>query len=153
MAGLLKAIEGYKGHPQTRAFLSLAPLLFTRTGELLSAQWAEFDLAGRTWAFEPSKGGSPMVTPLPSQAVEILRELHSLTGPTGPVFLSPNGTGKPLSNTAVNNALRVLGYTVTIHGFRATARTLLVERLDFRTEVVEMQLGHAVRDPLGSELR
>ena len=149
MAGLLRAIDGYRGHPETRAFLKLAPLLFTRTGELLSAQWAEFDLAGSTWAFEPSKGGSPMVTPLPSQAVEILRELHALTGPTGPVFLSPNSTGKPLSNTAVNSALRTLGYTVTIHGFRATARTLLVERLSFRTDVVEMQLGHAVRDPLG----
>ena len=149
VAGLLRAIQGYGGHPETTAFLKLAPLLFARTGELLNAQWVEFDLAGRTWDFKPSKGGSPMITPLPSQAVEILRELHALTGPTGPVFLSPNSTGKPLSNTAVNSALRTLGYTVTIHGFRATARTLLVERLSFRTDVVEMQLGHAVRDPLG----
>ena len=149
VAGLLRAIQGYGGHPETTAFLKLAPLLFARTGELLNAQWVEFDLAGRTWDFKPSKGGSPMITPLPSQAVEILRELHALTGTTGPVFLSPSGTGKPLSNTAVNGALRALGYTVTIHGFRATARTLLVERLGFRTEVVEMQLGHAVRDPLG----
>lgn len=149
LAGLLRSLQGYKGYAETNAFLGLMPMLFTRSGELLGAQWSEFDLASGTWDFQPSKGGSPMVTPLPTQAIKILRELHAITGPTGFVFMSPNGTGKPLSNTAVNKALRTVGFTVTVHGFRATARTLLVERLDCRTDVVEMQLGHAVRDTNG----
>jgi integrase len=35
------------------------------------------------------------------------------------------------------------------HGFRAMARTLLDEVLGFRPDVIEHQLAHAVRDPLG----
>ena len=57
-----------------------------------------------------------------------------------------------MSENAVNVALRALGFdrdTVTGHGFRATARTILDEHLRYRVEVIEMQLAHAVRDPLG----
>jgi integrase len=35
------------------------------------------------------------------------------------------------------------------HGFRAMARTLLDEVLQIRPDLIEHQLGHAVRDPLG----
>ena len=35
------------------------------------------------------------------------------------------------------------------HEFRAVARTMLVERLNFPIEWVEMQLGHVVRDAQG----
>ena len=45
-----------------------------------------------------------------------------------------------------------LGYSAdvqTIHGFRASARTLLAEILEFPTELIEAQLAHAVRDSNG----
>ena len=45
-----------------------------------------------------------------------------------------------------------LGYdgdTITGHGFRAMARTVLDEVLGFRPDYIEHQLAHAVRDPLG----
>jgi len=37
----------------------------------------------------------------------------------------------------------------TPHGFRATARTLLEERLGIRTDLIEHQLSHRVRDATG----
>jgi integrase len=151
LARLLRAIEGYSGQPATVAALKLAPMLFVRPGELRKAKWEEFDLASGTWDYQPSKGGASLVTPLPPQAVEILSRLYSLTGPDGYVFPSMRGAGRPLSENTLNAALRTLGYEgmMTAHGFRAIARTVLVERLDYPVEWVEMQLGHAVRDPMG----
>lgn len=35
------------------------------------------------------------------------------------------------------------------HGFQAMARTILAEVLGARPELIEHQLAHAVRDPLG----
>ena len=35
------------------------------------------------------------------------------------------------------------------HGFRAMARTVMDEVLGVRTDILEQQLGHAVRDPNG----
>jgi integrase len=151
LGALLRAIQGHKGQPATVAALQLAPILFARPGELRTAKWEMFDLAGGVWNYEPSKGGVPMVTSLPRQATEILQELHGITGPDGYVFPSMRGGGRPLSENTLNAALRSLGYEgmMTAHGFRAAARTILVEMLDQKEEWVEMQLGHAVRDPLG----
>ena len=36
---------------------------------------------------------------------------------------------------------------MTLHGFRAMARTILDEVLGFRPDFIEHQLAHAVRDP------
>lgn len=151
LAGLLRAIDGYAGQPPARAALKLLPILFCRPGELRTATWDTFDLPAAIWNYTPSKGGGPMVTPLPDEAVAILRELHTLTGPEGYVFPSIRGNGRPMSMNTMRAALNTLGFrdAQTAHGFRATARTLLVEGLDFPPEVVEMQLGHAVKDPLG----
>ena len=64
---------------------------------------------------------------------------------------SNRGKGRPMSENTINAALHQMGYqgVMTAHGFRATARTILVERLDYSAEWVEMQLGHAVRDANG----
>src|SRR3546814_12984823 len=81
----------------------------------------------------------PHIVPLPTQVVEILRQIHAVTGPTGPVFKSvsrrrgKNGSSRYISNNTMNSALRALGYDtqtdITGHGFRAMARTLIRERL------------------------
>lgn len=70
------------------------------------------------------------IVPLPVQAVEILRDLRPLTGPTGPVFRSMakrSEKSRYMSDNTINSALRTLGYDtkeqITGHGFRATART------------------------------
>lgn len=151
LARLLRAIEGYAGQPSTMAALQLAPLLFVRPGELRKAEWDEFDLADGIWNYQPSKGGTAMVTPLPPQAVEILRRLHEISGPDGFVFPAMRGNGRPLSENTLNAALRAMGYEgmMTAHGFRAAARTILVEHLGYQAEWVEMQMGHAVKTANG----
>ncbi len=155
LAQLLRAIDGYGGDPSTLAALRLSALLFPRPGELRLAHWEHFDLEAGTWDFNPSKGGRPLLTPLPLQALEILRELRPLTGPQGLVFRSPSNPAHPLSNATLGNALRRcirrkgLDFDAVPHGFRATARTLLVEALDEAEETVELQLTHTVRDRLG----
>ena len=92
-----------------------------------------------------------MITPLPRQAVAIVRDMELLSGPEGFVFRSLKGKGRPLSVNTLNAALHQMGYQglMTAHGFRAMARTVLVERLSYPVEWVEMQLGHAVRDANG----
>lgn len=60
---------------------------------------------------------------------------------------------RPMSENTVNAALRAMGYSaeeVTGHGFRATARTLIAERLGLDENFVEAQLAHRVKDSLGS---
>ena len=148
---LLRAIEGYGGQPTTRAALRLAPILFVRPGELRKARWEDLRLDNAEWDYRPSKGGAPMITPLPRQAVEIIRDMEPLSGPEGYVFPSLRGKGRSLSANTLNAALHQMGYEglMTAHGFRAVARTILVERLSFPAAWVEMQLGHAVRGPLG----
>lgn len=151
VAPLLQAIEGYSGQPTTVAALKLTPMLFTRPGELRKAAWADFDLEAGTWDYKPSKGGAPLLTPLPRQALAILRELEPVTGLEEYVFPANRGRGRPLSENTINAALKSMGYggKMVAHGFRAMARTILVERLGYPVEVVEMQLGHAVRDVHG----
>jgi integrase len=151
---LLRAIDGYEGEPVTRAALRLLPLVFVRPGELRHAQWSEIDLDAATWAIPAAKMKMKHdhIVPLSTQAVAILRELHPLTGRRFYVFPSLRTRDRPMSENTINAALRRLGYdkkTMTGHGFRASARTLLDEVLGMRVDLIEHQLAHAVKDPLG----
>jgi integrase len=152
---LLRAIDGYSGTFIVRCALRLAPLLFVRPGELRQAEWAEFDLDAAEWNIpaERMKMREPHLVPLCAQAVAILRELEPLTGNGRRyVFPSARSPKRPMSNNAVNAALRRMGFdkdTMTGHGFRAMGRTVLDETLGFRPDFIEHQLAHAVRDPNG----
>ncbi|WP_426664091.1 tyrosine-type recombinase/integrase [Rhodanobacter aciditrophus] len=154
LGGLLRAIEGYTGDITTRAALKLSALLFVRPGELRHAEWAEFDLDAGEWNIPAGKMKmrQPHLVPLCEQAVAILRELHQLTGRGQYVFPGGRSPRRPMSNNAINAALRRMGYgtdTMTAHGFRATARTILDEVLGYRVDFIEHQLAHAVKDPNG----
>jgi integrase len=94
----------------------------------------------------------PHLVPLSTQAVEILRELHALTGHGRYVFPGARTNGRPMSDNAVLAALRRMGFAkdeMSGHGFRAMARTILDEVLQVRPDYIEHQLAHAVRDPNG----
>ena len=148
----LRALHSYAGTPVAIAALKLAPLVFVRPGELRRAHWADIDLDAAEWRFTTSKTGTPHIVPLATQAVEILRELHPLTCRGEYVFPSVRGRDRPMSENTVNAALRRMGFdsdTMTGHGFRAMARTILDEVLGFRPDYIEHQLAHAVRDPNG----
>lgn len=152
VAELLRALDGYQGGLVVASALRLAPLVFVRPGELRSALWANFDLDAARWTYTASKTKTPMVVPLAKQAVAILRELAPLTGRGRYVFPSARTAFRPMSDNAVLAALRRLGIpkeAMTGHGFRAMARTILDEVLAFPAELIEQQLGHTVRDPLG----
>ncbi len=161
VGGLLRAVDDYQGLPTTRAALKLAPLVFLRPGELRQAEWAEFDLTAGVWTIPATRmkrtkqekiSGAPHVVPLARQALEVLNELHPLTGHGRYVFPSPRTGERPMSDNGVLSALRRMGFgkdEMSGHGFRAMARTLLAERLGIAESIAEAQLAHAVRDSLG----
>ena len=150
---LLRAIDGFKGTFVVQCALRLAPLLFVRPGELRKAEWKDFDLEKAEWRYIVSKTNTPHLVPLALQAIAILRELYALTGHRPYVFPGRDPQ-KPMSEAAINAALRRMGYDtkteITGHGFRAMARTILHEELNVKPEVIEHQLAHKVPDALGT---
>jgi integrase len=152
LGDLLRALDGYKGSPVVRAALLLAPMVFVRPGELRGARWADIDLDAAEWRFTVPKTKTPHIVPLAAQAVAILRDLQPLTGSGPYVFPCARSTQRPMSDNAILSAMRRCGIDKTTacgHGFRASARTMLDEVLGFPPHLVEHQLAHAVRDPLG----
>ena len=154
VALLLRALDGYQGGFVVKCALRLAPLFFVRPGELRHAEWAEIDLDEAVWNIPASKMKMKQahIVPLCSQAIEILSELQEYTGAGRYVFPSIRTHARPMSENTVNAALRHAGYdkdTMTGHGFRAMARTILDEVLQVRPDYIEHQLAHAVRDPNG----
>ena len=158
---LIRIIRSYQGGPIVRAALQLAPMLFQRPGELRAAAWAEFDLDAALWTIpaarmkrrvDGKKNGDPHLVPLPVQAVEILRKLHPLTGHSALLFPGERSHDRPISDNTLRAALLTLGYgpdVQSVHGFRATARTILAEVHDIDPLVIEAQLAHAVKDANG----
>ncbi|APB34858.1 Phage integrase [Gloeomargarita lithophora Alchichica-D10] len=149
---ILRLIWNYSGSPVVCAALKIAPYIFVRPGELRTMQWADIDWQAREWRFTLSKTRQPHIVPLAVQVVAILRELEPITGRGDFVFPSGRGGGRPMSDGAILAALRTLGIPkamMTGHSWRATARTVLDETLNFRVEWIEHQLGHSVRDSLG----
>jgi integrase len=151
-AELLRAMDGYEGTLTVRCALRLAPLVFVRPGELRKAEWADIDLDTVEWRYTVTKTQTPHIVPLSRQAVQILRELHSLTGRGRFVFPSARSNARPMSDNAILAAMRRMGIgkdEMSGHGFRAVARTILDEVLGVRPDYIEHQLAHAVRDPNG----
>jgi integrase len=152
VAQLLREIDAYDGTLTVQCALRIAPLVFVRPGELRTAKWADINLDQAQWSFIVTKTQTPHIVPLATQAVEILRELQPLTGSREFVFPSARSPRRPMSNNAILAALRRMGIPkeeMSGHGFRAMARTILDEVLGFRPDIIEHQLAHQVRDPLG----
>ena len=155
VAPILRAIDGYEGTLTVKCALRLAPLVFVRPGELRRAEWADVDLDAAEWRYTVTKTKTPHIVPLSRQAVEILRELHPLTGRGRFVFPSARSAARPMSDNAILAAMRRSGIDKderTGHGFRAVARTILDEVLGVRPDYIEHQLVHAVRDPMGAHI-
>jgi len=154
VAELLRAIEGFQGTFTVESALRLAPLVFTRPSELRRAKWADIDLDNAIWAYRVSKTKTDHIVPLSKQAVNILKQIYPLSGHREFVFQGGHDPQKPMSESAINAALKRMGYDtktqITGHGFRAMARTLLHERLNIDPAIIEHQLAHKVPDALGS---
>lgn len=154
VAELLRAMDAFKGTLVVQSALKLAPLVFARPGELRQMRWSELDLEKAEWRYLVSKTKTDHIVPLATQAVVILKELQALTGTREYVFTGGRDPKRPMSDAAVNAALRRMGYDtkteITGHGFRAMARTILAEELHIKPEVIEHQLAHKVPDSLGT---
>ncbi|WP_256219441.1 tyrosine-type recombinase/integrase [Variovorax sp. 770b2] len=149
---LLRDMRTYNESVITRAALQLSPLLFQRPGQLRLAHWEDVEkIKLREWKKRDVRTPAHLV-PLPTQAVEILRDIHPRTGPSGPIFRSMSKRSEKtryMSDNTINSALRTLGYDlkeqITGHGFRATARTLIRELLGLdlhlKRKVVRRRVG------------
>jgi integrase len=149
---LLRAIWSYPGSFVVSCALKIAPYVFVRPGELQHARWADIDFETCEWRYTTPKTDTPHIVPLAPQVVEILKELHILTGQGEYVFPAGWRKNQPMGKTTILAALRGMGITqeeMTPHGFRAMARTLLDEVLGERYDLIEQQLAHMVRDPNG----
>lgn len=149
--GLLRAIDGYDGAPETRAALELLALTFVRPGELRSAEWSDFDLSAGLWSIpaERMKMRRPHRVPLSPQALTVLRELHSITGAGKYLFPSVRSGDRCMSENTINAALRRLGFgkdEMTAHGFRSAASSILNECGLWHADAIERQLAHVDND-------
>ncbi|MCH4248171.1 MAG: integrase arm-type DNA-binding domain-containing protein [Acinetobacter populi] len=154
VGGLLRAIDGFTGSFVVKCALQLAPLFFVRIGELRTAKWNDIDLEAAEWRYFITKTKQNHIVPLSTQAIAILKDLQQLTGQYEHVFIGGRDPKHPMSDAAINAALRRMGFStkdeITGHGFRAMARTILHEQLGYERDVIEHQLAHAVPDSLGT---
>ena len=153
---LLSVIDGYQSSLIVSCALRFAPLVFVRPGELRHAELQDFDFLKSEWRLKISKtmnsGVAEHIVPLSRQALTILQEIEPVTGESKYVFPSATSITRPMSNNAILAAFRRMGIPkeeMCGHGWRATARTLIEEELDYPPHIIEQQLAHVVRDPLG----
>jgi integrase len=153
---VMTAIYGYENRV-VRAALILTSLTAIRPGVAASARWSEIDLDAGEWKIpglnadgsRRMKTGQDFTTSLPTQALEVLREMHSVRAVEEFVF-PPQARQKTkhLHRDSLSKALREMGFQGhhTTHGFRASLRTLGRERLNIDVDVLESQLAHAPKD-------
>jgi integrase len=154
LGALLRAIDSYSGSLMVKTALQIAPQVFVRPIELRGMEWQHVDFETKEWRYLVTKTNVQHIVPLSNQVIKALENVKPITGHGRFVFPSertPDGS-RCMSDVALLAALRRMGFSkdeVSIHGFRATARTILDEVLGFRPDFIEHQLAHAVRDPNG----
>lgn len=151
---IMRAIEGYPGSV-VRAALTLTALTVVRPGVAAAARWADMHLKSGEWRIpaEAMKTRQPFNTSLPTQVLEVLREMHARRGDNEYVFPPQARQQTPhLHRDSLSRALRELGFQGehSAHGFRASLRTLGRERLRMDVDVLEAQLAHAPKDEVAA---
>ncbi|MGD1824737.1 Tyr recombinase domain-containing protein [Chromobacterium violaceum] len=148
----LEALEKYDGNVQTKLMMKLMLLTFTRVGEMAMAKWEEIDFDKALWTIPPEhrklpekskKSAPPHLVPLSHQAMEVLKQLHGITGGREHIFPNRNSPRRPMSPETLRRALHSMGFRgkADVHGFRSTASTILNEE-GFNPDAIERQLSH-----------
>lgn len=153
----LKALEKNDARlfSRTQRAIKLSMLVFARPGEIRQARWSEIDFDTKTWTIpaEKMKMRRDHIIPLSKQAITVLKEQQEETGhlKTDWVFPSQIRPKQPMSDGTVTRAIERIGYgeSMVAHGFRALARTTIREQLGYDSEIIEKQLAHKTRNPLG----
>lgn len=148
-------VTDFYGH--AKDILKLQAMLFQRSGDMCSMRWDAIDFDAKTWTFSPQKTGNradmvaSLIVPLPTQAIELLRSLHEQTGHTDYVFYNNRRKERFEHQQQLNKFLWRIGYkdVHTPHGFRASAITMIQERLKYAKHLPDMQSGHKTKDNNG----
>lgn len=139
-----------KLHRQTYLALKFMMLTFVRTSEMIDAKWSEIKFEDAMWIIpaERMKMKQEHMVPLSRQAIEILNELHSITGKREHVFAGVYKPRSPMAKGTVLVAVKRLGYCglMTGHGFRALALGVLKEKLKYTHDIADRQLAHVPKD-------
>jgi integrase len=146
LGALLRSIDEYDGWPTVRVALQLLPLTMSRPGDVRHMRRSEIDFEKSMWRIpaERMKMRRPHDVSLSKQALAILRDIWPLSEGGDLVLPSIRAMDRPLSESAMNSALRRMGYAqdeMTAHGFRSAASTILNER-GFEPNVIEAALAH-----------
>jgi integrase len=143
---LLRDVEGHGGRHETLAAFRMMWLTLCRPSEAVEARWAEFDLDAAIWRIpaERMKKRKEHAIPLPTQAVEMLRALHGITGRHVHLFPHRDDRTKPMVTASFRQMLNVLGWggKYSPHATRTTGSTRLNE-FGFASDWIERQLAHA----------
>ena len=131
--------------PQHRIGILLLMLVFVRNKELRGAQWREFDLKQKQWLIPAERMKRPRahLVPLADWTMELLAELHTITGHSDFLFPSRTATGGYISENTFGKIINGMGYKgiATPHGFRSLASSVLNEQ-GFDENAIERQLAH-----------
>ncbi len=151
LPGFLKALDAYDGSIIVKHCAELSLWTANRPGVTRTLRWTELDLKTGLWSIEKGregmKRGYQHITPLPTQAIAMLKKLQKITGKYEYVFVGRNDWRKPISDGAVGVMLRSMGYggKQTAHGFRHLISTALNEK-EYEADWVEKQLAHGDPD-------
>ena len=142
---LLRDLDGHGGNYQTGSAFRLMWLTLARPSEVIEAQWSEFDLDAATWRIpaERMKKRKEHVIPLPRQAIDLLRGMHTITGHMAHVFPHRDDKTKPMVTGSFRQMLNVLGWAgkFSPHATRTTGSTRLNE-MGYPADWIERQLAH-----------
>jgi integrase len=146
LGALMVSIDEFDGWPTLRAAMQLLALTMTRPGDVRGMTRSEINFDKAVWRIpaERTKMRRPHDVPLSRQAIAILKDIWPFSDFGDLVLPSIRSSRKPLSENAMNSALRRMGYAkdeMVSHGFRAAASTILNER-GFNPDVIEAALGH-----------
>ena len=158
LGGLMAAIYAYPHSPMVRALVILQAMLFCRPSELRLAVWSDFDLEAKTFTIPSSRlkrsvknkaAGEPHIVPMSKQAIVVVKSIPRFV--SSDLVFQGHKKGTPLSDATGRAALFALGYGEhqSMHGFRASARTILEQDLRFPKHIIEAELGHYTDEPLG----
>ena len=153
LPGFLHALDAYDGSMLVKACARLALWTANRPGVTRTLRWDELDLEAGLWTIEKDRDGMKRgyfhLTPLPTQAVDLLQEIKGITGNFEHVFIGRNDPRIPLSDGAVAGMFKRIGYhkKQTMHGFRHLISTALNDK-GYEPDWVERQLAHGDPDKI-----
>ncbi|MBI0276741.1 tyrosine-type recombinase/integrase [Hafnia alvei] len=147
----LTALDTTPGNIMVNFAVRLLMLTGLRPGELRKGEWREVDFDNALWEIpaERMKARRPHLVPLSTQAIELLRSVHAISGSYGLMFPGRNDVTRPMSDMAMNQLIKRCGYgeKLTGHGFRHMMSTILHEQ-GFNSAWIELQLAHVDRNTI-----